>query len=82
MTQHNDVGLTSPRGERFVVLWHTALEKGWFLGGGLHDAWEGDAWREYGGNTAHLLDANLRALGVWEGPPTVDLRRARSDGWR
>jgi len=41
-----------------------ALER--FRGRGLHHSPEGDAWREYGGNTAHLPDANLRANGAQE----------------
>ena len=82
MTQQYVVGLTSPRGERFVVSGRTALEQMWFRGGGLRHAWEGDAWREYGGNTAHLPDANLRAFRRWDGPSTVDLGAGRSDGWR
>jgi len=53
---------------------HTALAPGWFWREGLHHTRELDVWREYGGNTAHLPDAKLRAVRGWEGPPAVDLR--------
>jgi len=44
-----------------------ALER--FRGRGLRHSPEGDAWREYGGNTARLPDANLWV--AWEmGRPT------------
>ena len=60
----------------------TAFTLEWFRGRGLCHSAEGDAWQEYDGNTAHLPDTNLHAVGVWEGLPTVDLGRARSNGWR
>ena len=39
-------------------------------------------WREYDRKTAHLLDANHRQIGAQKDPPTVDLGRIRSEGWR
>ena len=47
----------------------TAFILEWLRGRGLRHSPEGDAWREYGGNTAQLPDANLQA--AWEmGRPT------------
>lgn len=68
-----DVGLTS-QGRAVSGFWRTALVPGRFWGEGLRHTRELDAWREYGGNTAHLPDAKLRAVRGWEDPSAVDLR--------
>jgi len=65
-----------------MVLWRTAFGPKRYRRRGLHHAQEGDAWREYGGNTAHLPDAKLLHVGRWESPPTIDLWGRRSEGWR
>ena len=61
---------------------HTTFEQKAVLGEGLRHSRQSDAWREYGGKTAHLPDANCRQVGEGEDPPTIDLGRARSNGWR
>jgi len=60
----------------------TTFEQKAVSGEGLRHSREGDAWREYGGKTAHLPDANHRHVRKGKGPPTVDLGRARSNGWQ
>jgi len=44
----------------------TAFALEWFRGRGLHHSPEGNAWLEYGGNTAHLPDANPRVVRAQE----------------
>lgn len=64
-----------------MVSGRAALGLRWFRRGGLCHTRGGDAWRGYEGKTAELPDANLRAISVGKGPPTVDLGWARSNGW-
>lgn len=77
-----DVVLMSLEGRAVFGLWRTAFAPGRYWGGGLRHSWEGDAWQEYDGKTANLPDTNPRQLGAVKYPPTVDLGRDKSDGWK
>lgn len=59
----------------------TTFSLEWFQGRGICHTREGDAWREYGKNTAHLPDSKLLHVGRWESPPTTNLWGRRSYGW-
>jgi len=45
----------------------TAFGLKWYRRRGLCHAREGDAWWEYGGKTAEVPDAKVRAARRWEG---------------
>ena len=80
--QGSDVGGDVTQQEAVSGMWRTAYG-GWrFRREGLRHSPAPDAWQEYDDKTAELPDAKARAVGARKGPPTVDLGRARSNGWR
>lgn len=82
VTWQGDVTLPWGYGGWFLVSGAPPLSRRRFWGRGLRHSRAGDAWREYDGKTAHLPDANRWQVGKGEDPPTIDLGRARSNGWR
>ena len=66
-TRHGDVSSTVGdvgRGKAVSSFGCTAFVHRWFWRRGLRHTQEGDAWREYGGKTAEIRDANPRRVSV------------------
>ena len=77
-----DVVLTQEGGKAVYGFGRIAFPRRWFRQRGLRHSQEGDAWQEYDGKTADLPGVSPRRLCWGKDPPTVDLRRARSNVWR